>query len=185
MPHHPKAQADVSAPKPTAGMRMSPDAKGRMRTTERAVYNYYDDMGPGKGHCTWGPGILAHRGVCTPEELGRKVSAAQVNAEFDRRVSEAEATVHRNIHVALNQAQFDALVSFTYNAGPDGAGQTFQLINKNDFKAAGANMKKFIKVKVKTKTGVKKVVARGLITRRAQESAPFLKQDAAATASSI
>jgi GH24 family phage-related lysozyme (muramidase) len=103
-----------------------------MRTTERTVFAYYNDMGKDKGHCTWGPGILAHRGVCTQEELARPVSAAQVNAEFDRRVSEAEATVHRNIHVALTQAQFDALVSFTYNAGPDGSGQTFALINKNE-----------------------------------------------------
>jgi lysozyme len=183
MPHA-KTSVNAAVPRPTADMRMSPEAKGRMRTTERTVFNYYNDMGKDKGHCTWGPGILAHRGVCTPEELTRKVSAAQVNAEFDRRVGEAEATVHRNIHVGLNQAQFDALVSFTYNSGPDGSAQTYALINKSDFKGAGANMKKFIKVRVQTKTGTKKVVARGLITRRAQESAPFLKPDTAATAAS-
>lgn len=181
MAQHATAQGKTSVSRPTAEMRMSPDAKNRMRTTERTVYNYYDDMGPGKGHCTWGPGILAHRGVCTKEELAQSVSAAQVNAEFDRRVAEAEATVHRNIHVALNQAQFDALVSFTYNAGSDGSGQTFALINKNDFKGAGANMRKFIRVRVKTKAGTKKVIARGLIARRAYESAPFSKSDAGVT----
>ncbi|WP_229415814.1 lysozyme [Pseudoduganella armeniaca] len=163
---------------------MSPEAKVRMRNTERTEYRYYNDMGENRGHCTWGAGILAHRGVCTPEELTRVVSAAEVNAEFDRRVREAEATIHRNIHVALNQAQFDALVSFTYNAGPDGSADTYALINKNDFKGAGANMQKFIRVKVKTKTGTKKVIARGLVTRRAQESAPFLKSDADASAAS-
>lgn len=184
MPHHSKAHVGASAPMPTAEMRMSPEAKGRMRTTERTVFAYYNDMGKDRGHCTWGPGILAHRGVCTPEELARPVSAAQVNAEFDRRVNEAEAVVHRNIHVALNQAQFDALVSFTYNAGPDGSAQTIQLINKNDFKGAGANMQKFVKVRVQTKAGTKKVVARGLVRRRAQESAPFMKPNAGATAAS-
>lgn len=184
MSANPRAAASAAGPRPTANMRMSPDAKGRMRNTERTEYRYYNDMGKNKGHCTWGVGILAHRGVCTPEELTRKVSAAEVNAEFDRRVSEAEATVHRNIHVALNQKQFDALVSFTYNAGPDGSSQTYALINKNDFKGAGANMQKFIKVRVKTKTGEKKVVAPGLIKRRAQESAPFLKSDAGVSSTS-
>jgi GH24 family phage-related lysozyme (muramidase) len=165
-------------------MRMSPEAKGRLRTTERTVFNYYNDMGKNRGHCTWGPGILAHRGVCTPEELTRKVSAAAINAEFDRRIREAEATVHRNIHVALNQAQFDALTSFTYNAGPDGSADTYALINKGNFKGAGANIQKFIKVKVQTKTGQRLVVAPGLVRRRVQESAPFMKTDAGeATAS--
>jgi len=184
MSHHAKASADAAVSRPTAAMRMSPDAKVRLRTTERTVFKYYNDMGKDKGHCTWGPGILAHRGVCTPEELARPVSAAQVNAEFDRRVNEAEAAIHRNIHVALNQAQFDALVSFTYNAGADGSADTYALINRNDFKGAGANMKKFSKVRVKTKTGEKKVVAPGLVKRRALESAPFMKPNANATAAS-
>lgn len=183
MSHHANAAA-TSLPRPTENMRMSPEAKGRLRITERTELKYYDDMGKNRGNCTWGPGILAHLGVCTPEELKRPVSGAEINAEFDRRIREAEATVHRNIHVALNQAQFDALVSFTYNSGPDGSAQTYGFINKNDFKGAGANMQKFIKVRVKTKTGEQKVVAPGLIRRRAQESAPFLKPNAGATAAS-
>ena len=63
-----------STANPNAHMRMSLEAKGRMRSTERAVYKYYNDMGKNKGHCTWGAGILAHRGVCSEEELGKKVS---------------------------------------------------------------------------------------------------------------
>jgi hypothetical protein len=53
-----------------------------MRRRERDVSNYYDDMGPGKGNCTWGPGILAHKGVCTEDELARPVNPALVEAEF-------------------------------------------------------------------------------------------------------
>lgn len=181
MPAHAKTTVTTALPRPTTNMLMSPAAKLRLLTTERTEYRYYNDLGKDKGHCTWGAGILAHRGVCTPEELARKVSAAQISVEFDRRVREAEASVHRNIRVELNQAQFDALVSFTYNAGPDGSGQTYALINRNNFKGAGANMQKFIKVRVQTKTGVKKVVAPGLIKRRAHESAPFMKVDAGAS----
>lgn len=124
--------------------------------------------------CTWGIGVLAHRGVCTKEELGRTVSPAEAEAEFSRKVREAESGVHRNVQVELTQAQFDGLVSFTYNTGVEGADDTSKLINQNDFVAAAADMQQIVRVRVKTKTGSKKVIARGLVKRRAGESAPFL-----------
>lgn len=89
----------AATPSVNAGMEMSPEARARMRRLERDVFKYYDDMGPGKGNCTWGPGILAHRGPCTKEELARPVSAAAVEAEFARRVAEAEAGVIRKVRV--------------------------------------------------------------------------------------
>jgi hypothetical protein len=55
----------LTAVKPNENMSMSPEAKARMRATEKAVYKYYNDMGKSKGHCTWGAGILAHKGVCS------------------------------------------------------------------------------------------------------------------------
>lgn len=42
------------AGKPAVKMTMSPEAKARMRATEKNVYKYYNDMGKNKGHCTWG-----------------------------------------------------------------------------------------------------------------------------------
>jgi GH24 family phage-related lysozyme (muramidase) len=155
-------------------MRMSPRARQKLRDTETVQYRYYNDMGKNKGHCTWGVGILAHRGVCSEEELGKEVSKAEVEAEFSRKVREAESGVHRNIRVELNQAQFDALVSFTYNTGATGAADTYALINDGDFPGAAANMQQFVRVQIKTKKGWKKVVAAGLVKRRAEETAPFL-----------
>jgi GH24 family phage-related lysozyme (muramidase) len=70
----------------------------------------------------------------------------------------------------LSQDQFDALVSLTYNAGERGASATFDLVDAGDMKGAAANISKMIKTKVKGKL----VVARGLITRRKEEAAPFL-----------
>ncbi|WP_440965192.1 glycoside hydrolase family protein [Massilia sp. GER05] len=149
---------------------MSGDARKRMRRREVDVFNYYDDMGPGKGNCTWGAGILAHRGPCTPEELGKSVSQAEVDAEFSRKVAHAERIVRINVTTQrLNQAQFDALVSLTYNAGERGASGTFDLVDSGDFKGAADNISKMIKTTVKGK----KVVARGLISRRKEEAAPF------------
>ena len=153
-------------------MSMSGEARKRMRRREVDVFNYYDDMGPGKGNCTWGAGILAHRGPCTKEELGRSVSQAEVDAEFARKVAQAERIVRINVtSQALTQGQFDALVSLTFNAGQRGASGTFDLVDSGDMKGAAANIAKMIKVTVNGK----KVVARGLISRRTEEAAPFLE----------
>lgn len=154
-------------------MSMSPEARARMRATERDIYNYYNDMGKNKGHCTWGAGILAHRGVCIAEELSRKVSISMIDQEFTRRVSEAERSVRKNIKVKLTQDQFDALCSLTYNSGATGAYDTYVFVNAGDFAGAADNIAKRIKVKVKKGKKFVLVIAPGLIKRREEESAPF------------
>jgi lysozyme len=156
-------------------LSMSPEAKARMKKRERVMYNYYDDGGkPGVGHCTWGPGILAHRGPCTKDELGKQVSQAAIDAEFARRVARAEREVRGGVRKqALTQAQFDALVSLSYNAGPRGSLGTWTLIEQGDLKGAGANIKTLIKSRVDGKL----VVRKGLISRRAEEAKPFLAAD--------
>lgn len=164
-PHAPHA--------PNASMSMSADARASMRVTEKAIYKYYNDMGKNQGNCTWGAGILAHKGVCSSEELGRLVNAQSVDIVFGQKVAEAERIVRRGIRVTLNQAQFDALCSLTYNAGAAGASDTFKLINKADFASAAANMRTMIKVTIVEKGKKKKVTAPGLVKRRAKESAPF------------
>jgi lysozyme len=165
--------APAAASGPNASMRMSPEARARMRATEKAVYRYYNDMGKNKGNCTWGAGILAHKGVCTADELKQKVSAPMVDQEFERRVADAERIVRRNTTQAVNQAQFDALVSLTYNSGPGGARDTFEYVNKGDFSGAAKNISTMIKVGIVEKGKKKYVVAPGLIKRREEESAPF------------
>lgn len=167
--------------KPTAKMKMSPEGRARLRATEKAIYRYYNDMGKNKGHCTWGVGILAHKGVCTKEELGRKVSVEMVDQEFERQIAKAEGIVNRNITVPLNQAQFDALCSLAYNSGAKGSFTTFTFVNNGDFAGAAANMALMIKVQVVDKGKKKYVIAPGLIKRRAEEAAPFLTKGAAAT----
>lgn len=169
----------AATPSANSGMKMSAEARARMRRRERDVFNYYDDMGLGKGNCTWGPGILSHHGVCTKEELASPVSAAAVEAEFSRRVAEAEAGVIRHVRTQkLPQDQFDALVSLTFNAGVRGSQGVYALIESARPAEAAA------KIRTMTSTHVngKRVVARGLIPRRAEESAPF---QAAAKAAAV
>lgn len=156
---------------------MSPEARARMRKREQDVFNYYDDGGPGKGHCTWGAGILAHREPCTKDELAKPVSQAAVDAEFARRVAKAEREVRNGVRKQpLNQAQFDALVSLTYNSGAWGSHGTWALIEQGDLKGAGTNIKKLVKSTVNGE----KVVRRGLVSRRAEEAAPFLAPETSA-----
>lgn len=156
-------------------MFMSTAARLNMRHTEKMTMKYYDDGGPGRGNCTWGIGTKAHRGPCTKEELSRKVTDADIEREFTSRLHVAEQGVERNVKVQLTQAQFDALVSLTYNAGVAGSSKVFELINAGDFEGAankiagmtyGHEVRKGKRVKVRY---------RGLIPRRAEEAAPFRK----------
>lgn len=63
---------------------------------------------------------------------------------------------------------------FTYNMGPGGARNTLELVDGGDMKGAATMISSMIRVRVKGKNGkIKWVVARGLISRRAEESAPF------------
>jgi GH24 family phage-related lysozyme (muramidase) len=158
---------------PLAGMKMSPEARARMRITEKLVLRYYNDMGKNKGNCTWGSGFLAHRGVCTEEELLRKVEAASIDIEYDKRIREAEERVRRKVRVALNRAQFDALVSFTCNTTYRTNQAVYDAANTGNFAAAATVMSAAVRVSVGTGKDKKYVIAPGLIKRRAEESAPF------------
>jgi GH24 family phage-related lysozyme (muramidase) len=91
-------------------------------------------------------------------------------------VAKAEREVRSGVRKqALNQAQFDALVSLAYNAGARGSRATWRFIETGDLKGAGANIKTMIKTTIKGKL----VVARGLIQRRAKEAAPFMSVEIA------
>lgn len=157
-------------------MTFSAGARARLRAREKDVFKYYDDMGNGRGNCTWGAGILAHHGPCTKDELKKPVSPAAISAEFTARVAAAERAVHKGVtSQSINQEQYDALVSFTYNVGPRGASKTLELVDEGDLLGAARKMSSMIYVRVQTKNGTKLVIAKGLISRRAEESKPFRK----------
>lgn len=167
-------QDDASKRTDNSKLTMSPSARTRMRRRESEQYRYYDDGGPGRGNCTWGIGTLAHLGPCTTGELARPVTAEQVEATFSEKLAEAERIVRRRVtNQVLNQEQFDALVSFTFNAGQRGAESVLAKAGRGDFKGAALGISRTIYMTVRTKKGSRRVVARGLISRRAEESAPF------------
>jgi lysozyme len=154
-------------------MFMSTAARLNMRHIEKKKLKYYDDGGPGRGNCTWGVGIKAHTGPCTAEELGRTVTDTDIEREFSRRLREAEAAVKRNVTAELTQAQFDALVSLTYNTGPTGAVKVYDLVNKGHFDAVATIISGMTYGHEVRKGKRVKVFYPGLVPRRAEEAAPF------------
>jgi lysozyme len=156
---------------------MSSVARLNMRQREKMVMKYYDDGGPGRGHCTWGIGTLAHRGPCKQDELEREVTEEQIEYVFATKVKEAERAVDRNVKVELSQAQFDALVSFTYNRGVGGTAPVYALLNGGDFQGAANRISNEKYSRQKRNGKMVRVLLRGLIPRRAEESEPFRAQN--------
>jgi GH24 family phage-related lysozyme (muramidase) len=154
-------------------MFMSTAARLNMRHTEKKKLKYYDDGGPGRGNCTWGVGIKAHTGPCTTEELGRAVTDTDIEREFSRRLREAEAGVKRNVTAELTQAQFDALVSLTYNAGVKGSFPVYDLVNAGAYEGAANYIASMTTGKQKRNGKWVQVFLPGLVSRRQEESAPF------------
>ncbi len=157
---------------PNANMHISAEARNRLRSPQReaTIRGYYNDGGRGRGHCTYGIGILAHRGPCTAEELGRSLTPTQIEASFDAALRAAERAVRRNVtRRALTQEQFDALVSYTYNTGARGAYDTFQHVDQDDLEGAAD----IISSNVYSRQGRRRIFMPGLAARRREESAPF------------
>jgi lysozyme len=154
-----------------AALRPSQVAYSALRRYENVRYEYYDK--DGAGNCTWGAGFLAHHGPCTPKEHRRIVTVAQVNTTLATVVNEAAAVVRRNVpNQPLTQAQFDALVTYTFNRGPSGAHHALSAANQGNHATVVSIMNRNI-------YGHKKghpVILHGLMIRRLEESAPFLPQ---------
>ncbi|WP_060331527.1 glycoside hydrolase family protein [Burkholderia cepacia] len=159
-------------------MRLSEAGWAALRTREQAVMSYYNDQA---NNCTFGVGTLAHAGPCTPEEMRRPVTAAQVNAQLATGVSRAEAQVRRTVtQRELTQAQFDELVSYTYNAGNTGAVDALRSANQNNDAGVVSHMNQRVYIHPRDAHGrrLRAVRSNGLVNRRRLEAAPFQQQRA-------
>lgn len=154
-------------------MRMSAAGMSELRRRESVVLHYYNDSA---NNCTFGVGTLAHLGGCTGEELARTVTVAQVNASLAGRVASAEETVRRRVtRHSLTQEQFDALVSFTFNAGATGARRTLDAADRGSHADVATNMTHHVFVHPRDGHGRRGPAVRstGLVNRRREEVAPF------------
>jgi lysozyme len=94
---------------------------------------------------------------------------AQAEAALRDDVGRFEAAVHRLVSAPLNQNQFDALVSFTYNVGEGNLAKSSVLRCVNSGDMAGAARAFHLWNKAKGK------VLAGLVERRAREAALFAR----------
>lgn len=159
-------------------MRMSAAGMAALRQREGAVLRYYNDAA---NHCTYGVGTLAHHGPCTPEELRRPVSIVDVNTQLATRVGSAEAAVRQRVrNHQLTQAQFDALVSFTFNTGAAGARTALDAANRGALRDVATQMNNNVYVHPRDASGRRLAPVRlpGLVNRRREETEPFHAQQA-------
>jgi lysozyme len=86
----------------------------RHEGSRRKLYN------DSQGHCTIGVGHLVHKGKCDgsePDNFRRGLTEDEVTDLLRADLAVFEQTVQKNVTSRLNQYQYDALVSFSFNVG--------------------------------------------------------------------
>jgi lysozyme len=119
------------------------------------------------GHCTIGFGHLVHRGNCDgsePAPFKRGITRRRGLKLLRKDSAEYQAAVNDLVQVALNQQQFDALVSFAYNIGTGAFGTSTLLrkLNQGAFQAVRGELMRW------TNNGLP-----GLVSRRRAEAELF------------
>lgn len=136
---------------------------------EGCVLRPYDDGGkPGVGNATIGVGHLIHIGPCTPADARKWSGFTLKDALKLLRQDAAHAVAAvRSIGICLNQAEFDALVSFTFNCG--GGALTGGIVRN-----LRAGNKQSAMVVLREYVHASGVVSPGLVRRRNAEAQLFL-----------
>lgn len=140
-----------------------------MRTSQKGVSliksfeglrlkSYQDSVG------VWTIGYGATRGIAA----GMSITNEQAERMLVNDIGRFEPELERLVKVALNQGQWDALMSFTYNLGAANLGSStlLKLLNTGDYVGAADQLLRW------NKAGGQ--VLPGLTKRRAAERAVFL-----------
>jgi len=100
-----------------------------------------------------------------------KITQQKADELFVNDITSFEAKIKRLVKVPLNQNQFDALVSFIYNAGEGNLASStaLKLLNQGKYSEVSAKLALFNKGNVKGKL----TVLQGLVFRRKTEGLVF------------
>lgn len=158
-----------------AGLSMSAAGRQTLATREGQgggaanLGGHYDDSA---NNCTVGVGILVHHGPCTAAELAQRADANANDTEFNRRVHRAESAVRNGVNARqLNQNQFDALVSASFNSGNQ-LDPALIAANTNNDTAVAVHLRQLVMVHNHDAHGHMvgpPTLSRGLVNRRAGE----------------
>jgi len=146
-------------------MKISNNGLNLIKQFEGLRLNAYDD---GVGVWTIGYGTIKYpNGVRV--KRGDKITQAQADQYIANDVATFERAVNMLVNVPLNQNQFDALVSFTYNLGATNlsASTLLKKLNSKDYNGAAGEFQKWNKAGGKVMTG--------LVRRRKAEMELFNK----------
>jgi lysozyme len=143
-------------------MKTSPTGIGLIKSSEGLRLKAYPD--PGTGGLPWTIGYGSTSGVTQKMVITEAQAEQMLAADLVR----FERAVERLVRVPLNQGQFDALVSFTYNVGEGNFTKSTLLrkLNAGDTAGAAEQFKRWVNAGGK--------VLPGLVKRRAAERALFL-----------
>lgn len=149
---------------PTAISDRGLELIGRFEGLRTELYN---DVA---GHCTIGYGHLVHHGNCDGSELEEfRAGISQQRALDLLRIDaqDAATAVRDGVTVPLNQQQFDALVSFTFNVGAAAfSGSTLRKrLNNGEYDAVPDELNRWVRAGG--------VVQPGLVKRRGEEGVLF------------
>ncbi len=147
-------------------MKTSPKGIALIEQFEGLRLAAYQD---GAGIWTLGYGHTGRSGPGACVKQGDVCTSAMADEWLESDVSEAERAVNTLAHVAMNQNQFDALVSFTYNLGWASleSSTLLRLLNSGATRIAADEFPKW--------NHVAGAVSKGLTARRAAEQALFLE----------
>lgn len=143
-------------------MKTSPKGIALIKSAEGLRLEAYPD--PGTGDVPWTIGYGSTSGVTRNMVITKTQAEQMLAADLVR----FERIVERLVRVPLNQGQFDALVSFTYNVGEGNFTESTLLrkLNAGDTAGAAEQFSRWVHAGGK--------VLPGLVTRRAAERALFL-----------
>lgn len=154
-------------------MTLSAQGRANLRLREGAVPRYYNDIA---NNCTFGVGTLVHAGPCSADELRTPVTDAMIDAQLTAGIATAQQAVRDQVqdHL-LTQDQFDAAVSFAYNAGAGGAHDALGAANAGNNAGVVQHMEERVFIHPRDRNGRVGLAVRsqGLVNRRRDEAAPF------------
>ena len=117
-------------------LKTSPNGRKFIEQFEGLYLHTYDD---GTGVMTIGYGHTTPAGP--PRVIpGMTITATQADDILSADLASVEAEVNRVVMVAINQNQFDALVSFDFNTGALARSNVLRAINSNQFAAVPGDL---------------------------------------------
>ncbi len=131
----------------------------------------YEGFEPKPYRCQAEKLTIGYGHVIQPGETFTSITEQEAKELFRKDLTKYENAVADNVKVAIDQNQYDALVSLAYNIGPEAIKNStlIEELNKGNYAGAANEFPKWNKVTIKGK----KVPSEGLTNRRIGEQNRF------------